>query len=72
MQAEIRASLHSLGAEKRQMIIQMQAEKVKKNKTMETVYADAIAEIKEKEKQEISLLNECTTTPQKSNLSPSS
>jgi hypothetical protein len=43
-----------------------------KNKTMETVYADGIAEIEEKEKQEISLLNECTTTPQKSNLSPSS
>jgi len=37
-----------------------------KNKTMETVYADAIAEIKAKEKQKISLLNECTTTPQKS------
>jgi hypothetical protein len=72
MQAEIRASLRSLGAEKRQMTIQMQAEKVKKNKSMETVYADAIAEIEEKEKQEISLLNECTTTPQKSNLSPSS
>jgi hypothetical protein len=30
MQAEIRASLCSLGAEKRQMMIQMQAEKVKK------------------------------------------
>jgi hypothetical protein len=30
MQAEIRASLCSLGAEKRQMTIQMQAEKVKK------------------------------------------
>ena len=72
MQAEIRASLRSLGAEKRQMMIQMHAEKVKKNKTMETVYGDAIAEIEEKEKQEISLLNECTTTPQKSNLSPSS
>ncbi len=72
MQAEIRASLCSLGAEKRQMTIQMQAEKVKKNKTMETVYADAIAKIAEKEKQEISLLNECMTTPQKSNLSPSS
>jgi hypothetical protein len=43
-----------------------------KNKTMETVYGDAIAEIEEKEKQKISLLNECTTTPQKSNLSPSS
>ena len=70
MQAEIRASLRSLGAEKRQMMIQMQAEKVKKNKTMETVYGDAIAEIEEKEKHEISLLNECTTTPQKSNLSP--
>jgi hypothetical protein len=39
---------------------------------METVYADGIAEIEEKEKQEISLLNECRTTPQKSNLSPSS
>jgi hypothetical protein len=70
MQAEIRASLRSLGAEKRQMMIQMQAEKVKKNKTMETVYGDAIADIEEKEKQEIALLNECTTTPQKSNLSP--
>jgi hypothetical protein len=30
MQAEIRASLRSLGAEKRQMMIHMQAEKVKK------------------------------------------
>ncbi len=70
MHAEIRASLRSLGAEKRQMTIQMQAEKVKKNYFMETVYADAIAEIEEKEKQEISLFNECTTTPQKSNLSP--
>ena len=30
MQAEIHASLRSLGAEKRQMMIQMQAEKVKK------------------------------------------
>jgi hypothetical protein len=72
MQAEIRASLCSLGAEKRQMTIQMQAEKVKRNKTMKSVYADVIAESKEKEKQEISLLNECTTTPQKLNLSPSS
>jgi hypothetical protein len=44
--------------------------KGEKNKTMETVYGDAIAEIEEKEKQEISLLNEVTTTPQKSNLSP--
>ena len=70
MQAEIRASLRSLGAEKRQMMIQMQAEKVKKNKTMETVYGDTIADIEEKEKQEIALLNDCTTTPQKSNLSP--
>ena len=70
MQAEIRASLRSLGAEKRQMMIQMQAEKVKKNKTMETVYGDAIADIEEKEKQEIALLNECTITPQKSNRSP--
>jgi hypothetical protein len=39
---------------------------------METVYTDAIAEIKEKEKHEISLLNQCMTAPQKSNLSPSS
>ena len=70
MQAEICASLCSFGAEKRQMTIQMQEEKVKKNKTMETVYGDAIADIEEKEKQEIALLTECTTTPQKSNLSP--
>ena len=54
----------------RQMMIQMQAEKVKNIKTMETVYGDAIAEIEEKEKHEVTLLNECTTTPQKSNLSP--
>ena len=70
MQAEIRASLRSLGAEKRQMMIQMQAEKVKKNKTMETVYGSAIADIEEKEKQEMALLSECMTTPQKSNQSP--
>jgi hypothetical protein len=31
MQAEIRASLRSLGAEKMQMMIQMQADKEKKN-----------------------------------------
>lgn len=72
MQAEICASLRRLGAEKRQMMIQMQTEKVKKNKTMQTVYADAIDDIVEKEKEKISLLNECNTTPQKSNLSPSS
>jgi hypothetical protein len=36
MQAEICASLRSLGAEKRQMMIQMQAEKVRKNKTRES------------------------------------
>ena len=56
----------------RQMMIQMQTEKVKNIKTMETVYGDAFTEIEEKEKQEISLLNECMMTPQKSNLSPSS
>jgi hypothetical protein len=38
---------------------------------MENVYASALAEIEEKEKQGNALLNECKTTPQKSNLSPS-
>jgi hypothetical protein len=45
------ASIRSLRAKTRRMTIQMQAEKGK-NKTMENVYASAIAEIEEKEKQE--------------------
>ncbi len=47
-QAEIHNSTHTLGSEKRQLMIQMQGQRAKKNKIMEQVYADAIAEIKEK------------------------
>jgi hypothetical protein len=72
MQAEVRASLCTLNAEKRQMTIQMEAERVKKNKVMEQVYADAIAEIEKKEAEEQALLNETVSTPQKSNRSPTS
>jgi len=71
MHAEIRASLRSLNAEKRQMTIQMQVEKVKKNKLMEQVYSDAIKEIEQKVAEEEALLNQTVTTPQKSNHSPS-
>ena len=60
-----------LNAEKRQMTIQMQVEKVKKNKLMEQVYSDAIKEIKQKVAEEEALLNQTVTTPQKSNRSPS-
>ena len=48
MHAEIRASLCSLNAEKEQMTIQMQVEKVKKNEVMEQVYSDAIREMEQK------------------------
>ncbi len=71
MQAEIRASLRSLNAEKRQMAIQLQAEKIKKNKVMEQVYSDAIREIEQKVAEEEVLLDQTVTTPQKSNHSPS-
>jgi len=71
MHAEIRASLRSLNAEKRQMTIQMQVEKVKKNKLMEQVYSDALKEIEQKVAEEEALLNQTVTTPQKSNRSPS-
>jgi hypothetical protein len=59
MQAEIHSSLCSLAAEKRQMIIQMQAE----NAVMEKVYSDLIAEIEDKEIEEANLLNLAITTP---------
>jgi hypothetical protein len=63
-QAEVCNSICTLSLEKRQLMIQMQAERVKKNKTMEQVYADAIAEIEEKLEQENLLLVDSTTTPQ--------
>ena len=72
MLAEVRSSLRTLNAEKRQMIIQMQVEKVKKNKVMEQVYSDAVTEIEQKIAEEEALLNQTVTTPQKSNRSPSS
>ena len=50
----------------------MLAEKAKNNRAMEQVYADAIAEIDQKLEQENILLAESSTTPQKSNRSPSS
>ncbi len=71
MHVEICPSLCSLNAEKRQMIIQMQVEKVKKNKVMEQVYSDKIREIKQKVAGDEALLNQAVTTPQKSNQSPS-
>jgi hypothetical protein len=53
------------------MIIQMQVEKVKKNKVMEQVYSNAVTEIKQKIAEEDALLNQTVnqtvTTPQKSN-----
>ena len=70
-QSEVRNSIRTLGSEKRQLMIQMLAEKVKNNTAMEKVYADAIAEIEQKLEQENSLLVESATTPQKSNRSPS-
>lgn len=70
MQAAIRASIHSLNVEKRQMTIQLQSEKVKKNKVMETVYSDAIREIEQQVNEEEALLIQTVTTPQKSNRSP--
>ncbi len=54
------------------MIIQMQVEKVKKNKVMEQVYSDAVTEIEQKIAEEEALLNQTVTTLQKSNRSPSS
>jgi Fe2+ transport system protein B len=71
-QAEARNSIRTLGSEKRQLMIQMLAEKAKNNRAMEQVYADAIAEIDQKLEQENILLAESSTTPQKSNRSPSS
>ena len=71
-QAEARNSIRTLGSEKRQLMIQMLAEKAKNNRAMEKVYADAIAEIDQKLEQENILLGESSTTPQKSNRSPSS
>ena len=71
MQAEVRSSLRSLAAEKRQMIIQMQAEKANNNAVMEKVYSDLIVEIENKEIEEANLLNQAAiTTPQKNNRSP--
>ena len=71
MQAEVCSSLHSLAAEKRQMIIQMQAEKANNNAVMEKVYSDLIVEIENKEIKETNLLNQAAiTTPQKNNRSP--
>ncbi len=63
MQAEVRGSLCSLASEKRQMIIQMQAEKAKNNAVMEKVYSDLITEIEDKEIEEANLLNLAITTP---------
>jgi hypothetical protein len=71
-QAEARNSIRTLGSEKRQLMIQMLAEKAKNNRAMEQVYADAIAEIDQKLEQENILLAESSTTPPKSNRSPSS
>jgi len=65
MQAEVRNSLRSLAKEKHQMIIQMQAEKVKNNAVMEKVYSDLITEIEDKEIEEANLLNQAINTPQK-------
>jgi hypothetical protein len=70
-QAEICNSICTLGSEKRQLIIQMQGERAKKNEIMEQVYADVIAEIEEKLEHENALMIESTMTPQKSNRSPS-
>ena len=71
MQAEVHSSLCSLAAEKRQMIIQMQAEKANNNAVMEKVYSDLIVEIENKEIEETNLLNQAAiTTPQKNNHSP--
>jgi hypothetical protein len=62
-QAEARKSIRALG---------MLTEKVKNNTAMEKVYADAIAKIDQKLEQENALLSASTSTPQKSNRSPSS
>ena len=69
-QSEACNSIRTLGSEKRQLLIQMLAEKVKNNTAMEKVYADAIVEIDQKLEQENALLAESTSTPQKSNRSP--
>ena len=69
-QAEARNSIRALGSEKRQLLIQMLAEKVKNNTVMEKVYADVIAEIDQE--QENALLSASTSTPQKANHSLSS
>jgi hypothetical protein len=64
MLAEVCSSLRTLNAEKRQTIIQMQVEKVKKNKVMEQVYSNAVREIKQKIVEEEALLNQTVTTLQ--------
>jgi hypothetical protein len=71
-QSEAHNSIRTLGSEKRQLVIQILAEKVKNNTAMEKVYADAIAEIDQKLEQENALLAESTSNTQKSNRSPSS
>ena len=62
-QAEACKSIRALG---------MLTEKVKNNTAMEKVYADAIAKIDQQLEQENALLFASTSTPQKSNRSPSS
>ena len=62
MHAEICSSLHTLNAEKRQTIIQMHVEKVKKNRVMEQVYSDAVREIEQKVAEEEARLNQTVTT----------
>jgi hypothetical protein len=71
-QSKVCNSIRTLGSKKRQLMIQMLAEKVTNNNmAMEKVYADAIAEIDQKLEQENALLVKSTTTSQKSNRSPS-
>ena len=69
-QAKACNSICALGSEKRQLLIQMLAEKEKNNTVMEKVYADVIAEIDQKQEQENVLLSTSTSTSQKSNHSP--
>ena len=69
-QSKVCNSIRTLGSKKRQLMIQMLAEKVTNN-NMAKVYADAIAEIDQKLEQENALLVKSTTTSQKSNRSPS-
>ena len=69
-QAEDHNSIHTLGSETRQLMIQMLAKKVKNNIWPWKRYT-LIAK-KEKLEQENVLLAKSTATPQKSNRSPSS